>query len=495
MEITPPEPVDDLEWGADAAREIGGAAVDLWAELLERLRDLPVARLEPADEVAAAVEVPIRAGGMSPAELVETLRPLFFERSVYTGHPGFLAYISGSGTIPGAAADLLAAGLNANVGGWALSAGATEFERTLMRWLADRFGMPAGSGGLATSGGATSTFTALKAARDRALPDVRRVGLGGRAIAFYASEEAHATVAEAADVLGAGVDAVRSIGTDDGLRMRADLLEAAIAADRAAGVAPVAVIGTAGTTATGAIDPLSAIADICVREDLWFHADAAYGGAAVFAERLRPLVDGIERADSITFDPHKWLSVPLPAAVLLVRDPARLRASFSIHADYVQETKERTGSGGSFGEESQAWSRGFSSLKIWASLAAHGTDAYDRRLTHDVDLAHYLAAKVGAEPLLELAITPVVPIVCFRFVPEGLPAGPETDAYLDDLNERLMEAIRRESSVFPSNATIGGRYFIRACIANFRTEAPDLDALVEASVRLGTELDRARRPA
>lgn len=492
---TRPEPVDDLEWDATQAREVGEAAVALWAELLERLRDLPVARLEPADEVAAAIDMPIPEKGMTPAELVETLRPLFFERSVYTGHPGFLAYISGSGTVPGAAADLLAAALNANVGGWSLSAGASEFERALIRWLADRFGMPAGSGGLTTSGGATSTLTALKAARDKALPDVRRTGIGGRQIAFYASAEAHATVGEAADMLGAGQDAVRAIGTDDVLRMRVDLLEAAIAADRAAGVLPVAVIGTAGTTATGAIDPLPALADLCAREDLWFHVDAAYGGGAVFAERLRPLVAGIERADSITFDPHKWLSVPLPAAVLLVRDPGRLRASFSIHAAYVQEAKERTGSGASFGEESQAWSRGFHALKIWASLAAHGTDAYDRRLTHDVELAHYLAARVEAEPLLELGNAPVVPIVCFRFVPDGLAPGPDTDAYLDDLNERLMEAIRREGHVFPSNATIHGRYHVRACISNFRTEAVDLDALVESAVRLGAELDRERRPA
>ncbi|HEX6844554.1 MAG TPA: pyridoxal-dependent decarboxylase, partial [Actinomycetota bacterium] len=435
-----PVPVDDLEWDPAAARRLGDAAVDLWAELLERLRDLPVARMTPSDEVAAAVEVPIPAEGMSPEQLVEALRPLFFERSVYTGHPGFLAYISGAGTIPGAAADLLAAGLNANAGGWALSAGVTEFERRLIRWLCDRFGLPGGAGGLVTPGGATSNLTALKAARDRVLPDVRHRGLDGRAIAFYASEEAHATVGEAADMLGAGQQAVRAIATDEGLRLRVDDLESRIAADRAAGVLPIAVIGTAGTTATGAIDPLPAIADLCGRDDLWFHVDAAYGGAAVFAESLRPLVAGIERADSITFDPHKWLSVPLAAALLLVRDPQRLRASFSIDAAYVRETTERTGSGENFGEESQAWSRGFSALKIWASLAGHGTDAYDRRLTHDVELAHYLAARVDAEPRLSRPVDPVVPIVCFRYVPETA----LDDAAVDDLNERLMEEIRRE---------------------------------------------------
>jgi glutamate/tyrosine decarboxylase-like PLP-dependent enzyme len=288
---------------------------------------------------------------------------------------------------------------------------------------------------------------------------------------------------EAADMIGAGEASVRLIGTDEALRMRVDLLEQAIAADRAAAVIPVAVVGTAGTTGPGTIDPLPAIADVCGREGIWFHVDAAYGGAAVFSTPLRPLLDGIERADTITFDPHKWLSVPLTAAVLLSREPDRLLWAFSHEAAYTRETRDRTGSGESLGSYSQAWSRAFSALKIWASLAGHGMDAYDRRLAHDVDLARYLAARVREEPSLELGIDPILPIVCFRVVRDGL-----DEAGLDDLNERVMEAIRREGRVFPSNAEIGGRYFLRACISNFRTEAEEMDALVEAAVRLGAEL-------
>jgi glutamate/tyrosine decarboxylase-like PLP-dependent enzyme len=480
MPIPTPEPVRDLDWEPARAREVGLAAVDLWTELLEGLRDLPVSRMQPADEVAAAVRVPIPAGGMSPAEMIEVLRPLVLEQAVYPGHPGFLAYISGGGTVPGAAADLIAAGLNANPGGWALSGGVTEFELTLMRWLASRFGLPEGAGGLVTPGGATSNITALKAARDAALPDVRTAGLAGRPVAFYASAESHATILEAADMIGAGESSVRLIGTDDALRMRVDLLEEAIAADRAAGVTPVAVVGTAGTTGPGTVDPLPAIADVCEREGVWFHVDAAYGGAAVFSEALRPLVDGIERADTITFDPHKWLSVPLVAAVLLAREPDRLLTAFEHQAAYIREVRERTGGGENLGSYSQAWSRSFSALKIWASLAGHGTDAYDRRLAHDVELARYLAARVRAAPTLELGIDPVLPIVCFRVVVED-----RTDEQLDDLNERVMEAIRREGRVFPSNAEIAGRYFIRACISNFRTEAEQMDELVDAAVRLG----------
>ncbi len=481
--IVPPEPVPDLDWEPERAREVGEAAVDLWTELLERLRDLPVSRMQPADEVAAAVEVPIRAEGMSPAELIEVMRPLVLEQAVYPGHPGFLAYISGAGTVPGAAADLIAAGLNANAGGWSLSGGVTEFELALMRWLASRFGLPEGAGGLVTPGGATSNITALKAARDAALPDVRANGLAGRPVAFYASTESHATVLEAADMIGAGEASVRLIDTDDSLRMRMDLLAHAIAADRAAGVIPVAVVGTAGTTGPGTVDPLPVIADVCARERIWFHVDAAYGGAAVFSTPLRPLLAGIEHADTITFDPHKWLSVPLTAAVLLAREPDRLVSAFDHEAAYTREVRERTRIGENLGSYSQAWSRGFSALKIWASLAGHGTDAYDRRLAHDVALARYLAARVRDEPTLELGIDPVLPIVCFRIVRDGL-----TAEQTDDLNERVMEAIRREGKVFPSNAEIGGRYFLRACISNFRTEAEEMDALVEAAVRLGAGL-------
>jgi glutamate/tyrosine decarboxylase-like PLP-dependent enzyme len=481
--IVPPEPVRDLDWDATRAREVGAAAIDLWADLLTGLRDLPVSRMEPADEVAAAVRLPIPAEGMAPEELIEVLRPLVLEQAVYPGHPGFLAYISGGGTVPGAAADLIAAGLNANPGGWSLSGGVTEFELALMRWLASRFGLPEGAGGLVTSGGATSNITALKAARDAALPDVRTAGLGGRPVAFYASTESHATILEAADMIGAGESSVRLIGTDDALRMRVDLLESAIAADRAAGITPIAVVGTAGTTGPGTIDPLPSIAEVCRREGIWFHVDAAYGGAAVFSTPLRPLLAGIERADTITFDPHKWLSVPLAAAVLLAREPDLLLSAFDHEAAYTREARERTRIGENLGSYSQAWSRSFSALKIWASLAGHGTDAYDRRLAHDVELARYLAARIEAEPTLELGIAPVLPIVCFRTVAEG-----RTDEELDDLNERLMEAIRREGRVFPSNAEIGGRYFIRACISNFRTEAEQMDELVEAAVRIVAEL-------
>jgi glutamate/tyrosine decarboxylase-like PLP-dependent enzyme len=481
-----PAPVADLDWNAGRARELTGAALDLWCELLDRMRELPVSRQPAAADMARGAALPIPEQPMSVDELAALLHPFVLEQSTLCGHPGFMAYISGSGTVPGAAADLLAAGLNPNVGGWALSPAATELELHLMRWLAGRFGLPAGAGGLMTSGGAASNLTALKAARDARSPgDTRKDGVAGLRLVLYASREAHSTIAESADMLGLGESAVRLIPTDDGLRMLAGELERAIEADVDAGMRPFAVVATAGTTATGAIDPLPQVAGICARHGLWMHVDAAYGGGAALAPELRPLLDGIERADSIAFDPHKWLYTPQSSACLLVRDPAGLRRSYSFDAAYLRDDAELSGRGQNIGELGPQLSRNFSALKVWMSLAAHGTEAYGRRIAHDVELARYLDARVREHPDLESMCPVSLSIACFRFAPPG--SGLDDEA-LDGLNERLMDAIRRDGRSFPSNAELGGRYCLRACVVNHRTEAEDVDALVDTAVRLGHDL-------
>ena len=481
-----PQPVPDLDWDAGRARELTGAMLDLWCELLDRMGELPVSRPLDAAGVARAAALPVPEQPLSVPELADLLRPLVLAHSTLCGHPGFMAYVSGSGTVPGAAADLLAAGFNPNVGGWTLSPAATELELHLMRWLAGQFGLPAGAGGLMTSGGAASNLTALKAARDaRTEEDVRQDGVGGLRLVLYASAEAHATIAEAADMLGLGERAVRAIATDDGYRMRIDDLRRAVAADLAARMHPFAVVATAGTTATGAIDPLPEVADLSAEHDLWLHVDAAYGGAAALAPELRPLLQGIERADSIAFDPHKWLYTPQSSACLLARDPRNLLRSYSIDAAYVRDDASLSGRGTNIGELGPQWSRAFLALKVWLSLAAHGTEAYGRRIAHDVELARYLDRRVREHPDLEPMCPVTLSIACFRYAPEAADLDP---AGLDALNERLMVAIRRDGRAFPSNAELGGRYCLRACLVNHRTEARDIDALIDATVELGARL-------
>jgi glutamate/tyrosine decarboxylase-like PLP-dependent enzyme len=496
VSIPVPAPVRDLDWDPNRARAFGERILDLWAELLERLPDLPVSRPYTAEEVRAAVALPIPDDPMPLDALVAHLRELTLERSMYPGHAGFMAYIVGSGTVPAAPAELLAAGLDQNLGGWRLAPAATEIELHLLRWFAASFGLPPGSGGLMTSGGAMAAFVALKAARDaRCGWDAREHGILDRPpLAIYASTEAHVVNERAADMLGLGRRALRQIPVDESFRMRTDALREAIEADVKAGARPLAVVATSGTTATGAIDPLEEIADICAEHDLWLHVDGAYGAIAALVPSLAPAFRGIERADSIAFDPHKWLYIPPPAGAVVLREERRLVEAFEVHPSYVHEDKARTGRGADLMECGPQFSRGFQALKVWVSLLAHGWSAYERRIAHDVELARYLYRRVLERRDFEaMAPEPPLSIACFRFVPPGLPDGPDREAYLDRLNERLMTEIQLDGRVFPSNAVLNGRFVLRACIVNFRTEAAEMDLLLDVAADLGARLDAEMR--
>ena len=494
-----PEPVPDLDWEPKRARELGEATLDIWEELLERVRDLPVSRYEGVDAVREAVALDVPEEPMPVEDLVGYLRKVVLDHSMYPGHPGFMAYVSGAGTVPGAAADLVAAGLNQNVGGWRLSPAASEIEHHLTRWFAERFGLPEGSGGLIVSGGAMACFIGLKLARDRKAGwNVRTEGLlAGPPLRIYASSETHSVNYRAADMMGLGRDAVRSLPVDEGYRLRVDEMRRAIEEDLAAGFRPIAVVGSVGTVATGAVDPLEEIADLAEEFDLWFHIDGAYGGPAVLAEELRPLLVGVERADSIAFDPHKWLYTPHSGGCILVRDFEDLPRSFSIaeYSAYVHEDKERTGTGVDAVDLGPNFSRGFWALKVWVSLLAHGRAAYGRRIAHDVELSKYLHRRAEERPEFEVMAPTTLSICCFRYVPPDLPDGPGREEYLDALNERVMTAIQMDGRVYPSNAVLNGRFALRSCIVNFRTEAEEMDLLLDVAAELGSTLDVELRPA
>ncbi|MDQ6830719.1 MAG: pyridoxal-dependent decarboxylase [Gemmatimonadota bacterium] len=487
----PLAPVDDLAWDADRARAFGGEMVELWGELLERLPSMPVAGRATAEEVRAAVTRDVPDEPLSMRELVASLRTIAFEHSTYTGHPGFMAYITGAGTVPGAAADLLAAALNQNVGGWRLSPAATEIELNLGRWFAKRLGLPKTAGGYVTSGGAMAAFVALKAARDaRAGWSIRELGTrAGPPLTIYASAQVHDVNTRAADMLGLGRDAVRLIPCDEHLRMRPEALASAVARDARNGQQPIAVIATAGTVSTGAIDPIDAIADICAEHGLWLHVDGAYGGVAALTDQFRPLFRGIDRADSVALDPHKWLYTPHSGGVIVVRDMHSLAEAFSIDPSYVHDDKELTGRGADIYALGPQFSRGFHALKIWVSLLAHGWAAYQRRIAHDVALARYLYESASVHPDLEpVGPVPALSIACFRYVPRELRGDIAAEPYLNRLNERLMSELQLGGRVFPSNAVLDGRVALRACIVNFRTEVADIDALIAEAVETGAAL-------
>ena len=468
-------------------------AGDLVQELLERLPSLPVDRPRTIEEVRRLVVRPVPEEPLDDDELMAYLRDVVFEAAMYPGHPAFLAYVVGAGTPHGAVADLVAAAVNQNVGGWRLGPGATELELHLTSWFAGAFGMPEGAGGLVTSGGSMANFIALKVARDRALGvEARERGIAGARLTAYTSGEVHFATTRAVDMLGIGSAAVRQIGFDDRFKVDVAELRERIARDRAEGCEPFAVIATAGTVGTGAVDPLEEIAALCEEEGLWMHVDAAYGGPAVLSEELRPLFAGIERAQSIAFDPHKWLYTPQSGGIVLVRDLQWLSDSFAAHASYVHEDKELTGRGIDFGMMGPQLSRSFWALKIMVSLLAYGTRAYGQRIGHDVALARYLADLVEEHDELELMAPVELSICCFRYVPRDLRDADAGD-YLDRLNERLMAAVQADGRVYFSNAVLGGRFVLRCCIVNFRTEAEHLERVVAVTTELGARLDTEMR--
>jgi len=483
---TRPEPIPDLNWSADQARELGEGTIDIWTEFLATLPKRPIIKEEGIPAIRDAILRPIPAGPTPTPELLEHARSVVLEHSMYPGHPGFMAYVTGPGTVPGAAADLLAAAINQNVGGWRLSPAATEIELALGRFFAEAFGLPTETaGGYLTSGGSMANFTGLKAARDRTRPGARDAGLaGGAQLTAYAGDEIHAVSDRAVDMLGIGMDALRKIASDEAFRVRPDALERAIEADEAAGCQPFAVIGSAGTVSTGAIDDLNALADIAQRHGLWFHIDGAYGGPGIFAPDLKPLYAGIERADSIAFDPHKWLYTPHSGGCIVFRDFQHASDSFSAEPAYVHEDKELTGHGLDIGRLGAQFSRSFSAFKVWLSLLAHGRDAYAKRISHDAELARYLGELVEERPGFELTTPVSLSICCFRYRPEGV----DDDEYLDHLNDRLMHAIQADGRVYCSNAVLGGRFVLRACIVNFRTEAEDVERLLDVAAELGAQL-------
>jgi aromatic-L-amino-acid/L-tryptophan decarboxylase len=480
-----PEPVRDLDWDPDRARELGEDAVELWVELLARLPELPVSREFRADELRDTLAIDVPEEALERGELLGHLRALMLENSMYPGHPGFLAYISGAGTVPGAAADLLAAALNQNTGGFRLSPGASTIEEHLMGWLAGRFGLPEGAGGQVVAGGAVANLVALKVARDKASEEARESGVrDGPRLAFYASTESHVVHQRAADILGIGSHAVRQIEVDDRWRMRPEALEDAIDGDLAEGIVPAAMIATAGTTATGAIDPLPAIAELCERHGAHLHVDACYGGPAALADELRPLLAGIERADSIAVDAHKWLYTPLLGGCVLARDPRRLAASFATDATYTW-LHEDLRQGVDLRMQGPDFSRGFAALRIWLSLLAHGRAAYGRRIAHDAALARYLGELVEEHPDFELMAPVSLSICCFRYAPVALRGDDEA---LDRLNQRIMTTVMSDGRVYCSNAVLNGRFCLRACIVNFRTEAEHLELLLEVAAEHGARL-------
>ncbi len=491
-----------LAMDASTFRALGHALVDQVAGLLEGIPHGPVTRSESPSAVRAALELagPLPESGMDAATLLAQTTERLFSHSLFNGHPRFFGYVTAPPAPIGILGDLLAAAVNPNVGAWTLSPAASEIEAQTVRWIAELIGYPTGCGGLLVSGGNMANLACFIAARAaRATRDgwnVREGGIAagsGRQLRVYASAETHTWIQKTADLSGLGTAAIRWIGTDAGLRMDVTALRAQIDADVAAGDVPLMVVGTAGSVSTGAVDPLRAIHALCRERGIWFHVDGAYGGFAAAVPDASEDLRALALADSVAVDPHKWLYAPLEAGCALVRDPDALRAAFAYHPPYYHFGDQAT----NFVDLGPQNSRGFRALKVWLALKHVGAAGYRRMIGDDIRLSRAMAAAVVAHAELE-RFTQDLSITTFRYVPIDLGArigDADVETHLDALNRELLDRLQRGGEVFVSNAVIGGRYALRACIVNFHTTAADVAAVPEIVARAGRIVDRDLRGA
>ncbi len=513
-------------------RELSSAVTKLVTEYFAEVSTRPVFPEVSAGEVTAKLGATLPLAGEPLAQLLDDCRTII-ENSRHSGHPRMFGYVSSPATPPGAFADLIASSLNANITSWRSGPAATEIERTVVRWLGALIGFSDNAHGLLTSGGSMANVTALLIAhRASADTNVASEGLWNIAapMTVYASDQVHMSIPKAADLLGLGRAQVRLIPTDDRFRMNVASLRQTIAEDIANDFKPFCIVASAGTVNTGAVDPLDEIAAVAKEFGLWFHVDGAYGALAALDETKRPLFRGLEQADSVSLDPHKWLYVPIDSGCLLFRDEARARAAFTFDgADYIKVHEQDADEAFAFWNYGPELSRRFRALKIWLTLRYYGVERIAAALREDNALAAYLAEQVEQAEDFELLCQPQLSICCFRYVPASLqpsalrggsptPGSPDgqpgwggtvregwesreennagievqLEAELDELNTSIMNAVQRGGRAYLSSATIRGKFALRACITNFRTTRADLDQTLNIIREAASEMGRIK---
>jgi glutamate/tyrosine decarboxylase-like PLP-dependent enzyme len=479
-----------LDISREAFEEISSQAERLVFEYFAHISERPVMAPNHAGKTKAAVNVELPLEGRRLEELIDECRTVM-ELSRHNGHPRFFGYVASPSTAIGAYADLIASALNANITCWRSGPAGTEIEQLVVRWLGSLIRYDEDAKGLLTSGGSMANMIALLiASRRTAGVDVSRKGLWNveAPMTIYASEEVHMSIAKAADVLGFGRDQVRLVACDERQRMRVDSLISHLKADRDRGLRPFCVVGSAGTVNTGAVDRLEEIAEVAREFDLWFHVDGAYGAPGVLDERKSELFAGLERADSVSLDPHKWLFVPVDAGCLLFRDAAAAAAAFSTEdADYIKLHGHADDAAFAYWDYGVELSRRFRALKIWLTLGYYGVRRLAEAISEDNSLATYLGEIVTTADDFELLAPVELSICCFRYVPPELKGN---DAELNKVNERIMEVVQKGGRAYLSNATVNGKFALRACITNFRTTKADIEQTVEAVREAVRQLDQ-----
>lgn len=461
---------------------LGTRVSEVVASHLASLRRQPVYVTQTPVEAGRLVAGPAPEEGTDFERILEVLQQRVFAHAAREPHPGFMAYVPSCPTFPSVLGDWLAAGFNCFAGVWSVAAGPNTLELTVLDWFRSWLGMPRGTSGLLTSGGSAATVNAVVAARHFVVRD--EPGRLERLV-LYTSSQAHSSVTRAAWIAGIPRNNVRAIPVDMDFRMEPPALAAAIREDRAAGLLPFCVVASAGTTNTGSVDPLHLIADICRDEKVWFHVDAAYGGFAALTDRGRALLEGIERADTVTLDPHKWLFVPFECGCLLAREPERLIDAFRILPEYLRDV-ESEGEEVNFADYGEQLTRYSRALKVWVPIQYFGLGAIRSAIDGGINLALHAENVLRQDQLFEILSPARFGIVCFRVHPPGM----DDPAAIDTLNEWVNTQVTALGRHFISSTRLNGRFSLRICVLGFRTRQEDVDELIQSIRELALTANR-----
>ncbi len=479
----------DLE--PDEFRKIGYRTIDMIADYYGSLAEADVYPAVRAVEVEDVFDEPVPEVGQDPNRILDEWEGSVLPFTTHVGSPRYFGFVNGSGSMIATLAEALAASVNMNPGAWKPAPAATEIERRCLRWLAELIGYDPQCGGLLTSGGTMANVTALATAlRSTASFDVSLHGVGhadGQFRLYMSDHEGHVSITRAVSLLGLGRDAVRRVASTPDLRMDSHALKEAVESDLIAGDIPFCVVGQVGSVNTGTIDPLSEIADVCEELGLWFHADGASGAVGAMLPELHHEYVGLDRADSITLDPHKWLYIPYECGGVLVRDPEKLRAAFSMTAPYLRGSIPTEYDGLDFLEYGPQMSRGFRALKLWMTLKHYGVEGYRSLLRQNIECAEYLHQLVEQSDDFEAVRPPSLFIYSFRFKPEleGTYTSEEQSALIDQINQRIADAIQLSGVGFLMTSRIQGRIVLRVSICSHRTTRGDMLQVFEAISEAG----------
>ena len=487
-----------LDLSREAIDQLSSQASQLVAEYFSSITERRVFPDTYAGKLNTLIDTELGVEGEPLEKLLDECRTVI-DLSRHNGHPRFFGYVASPSTPIGAYADLIGAAFNPNITCWRSAPGGTEIEKIVVRWLGSLIGYDTDARGLLTSGGSMANMIALlTASRRKAGYNVSTSGLwnSGPPLTLYVSEEVHMSVPKAADILGLGRDNVRTIRCDENLRLDVEALRRAIQDDLSKGLRPFCVVGSAGTVGTGIVDPLNDIADVAREFDLWFHIDGAYGAPAVLDPEKKSLFRGMDRGDSLSLDPHKWLYVPVDAGCLLFRDDEVFRSTFSTQdAEYIKRHGYSDDEAFAFWDYGVELSRRFRALKVWLTLRYYGTQKIAAAICDDIKLARYLSELVDQAEDFELLSPVELSICCFRYIPPELKAASGSNAkatneQLDQLNARIMNVVQTGGRAYLSNASVHGRFALRACITNFRTTRADIEATVEIVREAALECSR-----